>query len=264
MFGCNNLSDQKTMKTEQNILFLHHSTGKQIWKGGVNKIIYKFFKTSNVQKWFELYNKTNKTNYKISDRIFPKKQPYGWNNYPFDYYNIWIKHAGLKPYMEEQTLELLTKDFDIIIWKHCYPVGMIKEQNGTPDINSPIKTLENYKLQYNALKEKMHQFPDTKFLVWTGASLVKEATTNEQATRTKEFFNWVRHDWDEKGDNIYLWDFYALQTNGDLYFKDEFARSIYDSHPSDEFAEKVYPLFCQRIVDIIDGNGDNKSITGMK
>ena len=150
----------------------------------------------------------------------------------------------------------------MIIWKHCYPVGRIKSNEVASDINSPIKTLENYKLQYNALKEKMHQFPEIKFLIWTGATLVKEATTKEQAERTKEFFNWVREVWDEKGDNIYIWDLYSLQSEGGLYFKEEYARSASDSHPSDEFSRKVYPLFCQRIVDIMEGNGKNRDLAG--
>ena len=32
---------------------------------------------------------------------FPKPNPYGWNNYPYDYYNIWVKNAGEELYMEE-------------------------------------------------------------------------------------------------------------------------------------------------------------------
>ena len=58
---------------------------------------------------FEKYNKENNKNYLIKEMTFPKASPYGWHNYPYDYYNIWVKHAGNEPYMEEPTLEMLTK-----------------------------------------------------------------------------------------------------------------------------------------------------------
>jgi hypothetical protein len=42
----------------------------------------------------EKHNKKHNVNYQISEIAFPKTRPYGWNNYPYDYYNIWIKNAG--------------------------------------------------------------------------------------------------------------------------------------------------------------------------
>ena len=255
-------NDKNVMGTTRRVLFLHHSTGNEIWKGGMNKWIYKIFKRGNVQRWFSEYNKKNESNIIVKEKFFPKEKPYGWKNYPFDYYNIWVKHAGETPYMEEPTLEILTKSYNMIIWKHCYPVSAIKNQSGKANINSEEKTIENYKLQYNALKEKMHQFPETKFLVWTGAALVKNSTTKEQAERAREFFTWVKNEWDEKGDNIYIWDFYSLETEGGIYLKDAYAQSPSNSHPSKEFSKMVYPLFCQRIVDVLDGKGDKRNIEG--
>jgi len=143
------------------IIFLHHSTGKNIWDGGT-------------KEWFKNYNQTNKVNYSIVEQDFPKASPYGWNNYPFDYWNIWVKHASEEPYKEEPTLEMITKKYDIVIWKHCFPVGDIKEDTGEPDVNSDIKRVENYKLQYEALKEKMKKFNQTKFIVWTTPALVEK------------------------------------------------------------------------------------------
>ena len=164
--------------------------------------------------------------------------------------------------MEEPTLEMLIRKYDVIIWKHCFPVSDILPDDTIPDINSEKKTLGNYKLQYAALKEKMHKFPNTIFIVWTGAALVKGATTEEKAQRAKNFFNWVRYSWDEPGDNIFLWDFYQLETDGGLYMKDEYASGIKDSHPNPSFSAKVYPLFCQRIVDIIETGGNKTTLTG--
>ena len=138
------------------ILFLHHSTGECVWNGGV-------------KEWFTAYNKDNKTEYEIAEQNFPKDDPYGWNNYPYDYWNIWVKHAGSKEFKGEPTLEMLTPKYDVIVFKHCFPVSGIDEDIGKGDVASEDKRVENYKLQYDALKKKLHEFPKTKFIVWKPA-----------------------------------------------------------------------------------------------
>jgi hypothetical protein len=243
---------QESRSPYMNILFLHHSTGRVIWNGDDHSL----------KHLFKEYNKEFDTNYAIREQAFPKKSPYGWNNYPYDYYNIWVKNAGEKPYMEEPTLEMLTKDYQVIMFKHCFPVSNIQADLDTADINSSIKTLSNYKLQYLALRDKMHEFPDTKFILWTGAALVEAVTTEENALRAKEFFKWVTDEWDLPGDNIYIWDLYSLQTEGGLYFKNEYAVSMKDSHPNEEFAGKALKLLFNRIIDVIENDGNGTRLNG--
>ncbi|MBT4503543.1 MAG: hypothetical protein HOC74_37780 [Gemmatimonadetes bacterium] len=231
------------------IALLHHSTGNCIWKGGV-------------PEWFEKYNAENGTSYEIIEQVFPKQEPYGWKNYPYDYWNIWVDHAGPEPYMEEPTLEMLTQKYELISWKHCYPVCKVQEDTGNPDVRSEEKRLENYKLQYEALKEKMHQFPDTRFIIWTGAALVEPSTSEDEGQRARAFFEWTKSEWDEPGDNIFLWDLYELETEGGLFLKPEHAPEPTNSHPSDAFSQMAAPYFCQRVVDILEGRGDSGSLTG--
>lgn len=239
---------QDDMGKEAKIMFLHHSTGRHIYLGGVDS-------------WFTDYNATNATNYVMNEEYFPR-DGYDWSNNPYDYWNIWIKHAGNDLWNNQKTLEILTGDFDVIVWKHCFPISHISPNDGNPDVTSEHATLENFKLQYEALKNKMKEFPNTRFIVWTGAVEVESTITEAQATRTKEFFTWVKNEWDEKEDNIYVWDFYQLETEGGLYLKPEYASSDTDSHPNESFAKKAAPLFCKRIVDVIKGKGDTGSITG--
>jgi hypothetical protein len=234
------------------IVFLHHSTGSSVWVGKTNKYIYRLTKQGDVQKYLARYNSRNKTNYNINEFSFPKKTPYGWNNYPYDYYNIWVKNAGNQPYMEEPTLEILTKEYDVIIFKHCFPGTRIAEDTGKPDIDSDEKRIENYKLQYNALKNKMHEFPNNKFIVWTPAACVKNKITPEEAKRAQTFYNWMVNEWDEKGDNIFIWDFYKFETEGELYLSDKNALSPDNCHPGKEFSARVAPLFGQHIIDVIE------------
>jgi hypothetical protein len=138
--------------------------------------------------------------------------------------------------------------------KHCYPVSAIGPDSGTPDVGSPVKTIENYQAQYAALRTTLRAFPDNRFIVWTGAALRQQDTTPEQAARAQAFFAWVRDVWDEPGDNIYVWDFFTLETDGGMYLTAEHASG--DSHPNGTFAAEVAPLFAARVVDVIEGRGD--------
>ena len=90
------------------IIFLHHSTGGVIWEGGV-------------EDWIEDYNADQGTDYAIVDRVYPG-EGYPWSNYPYDYWNIWIDHEGDRPYKKQDTLEILTADYELVIWKQCFPV----------------------------------------------------------------------------------------------------------------------------------------------
>jgi hypothetical protein len=248
------------------IIFLHHSTGGNIWLGDRStlKSVYqrKILKESAVTAWFKDHNEKNASDYQIVEQAFPKKVPYGWKNYPYDYYNIWVKNAGALPYQEEPTLEMLTRDYDVIIWKHCYPVGNILEDTGNPDINSEEKRIENYRLQYEALKRKMLEFPDTRFIVWTGAALVKSWTNEDEARRSRQFFDWVKSEWDDPDDNIYIWDLYELETEGGLFLNEDYAMTPNNPHPNNKFSGKAARLFCQRIVDVVENDGKKTSLTG--
>jgi hypothetical protein len=270
-FSCS----QNINTPQMNIVYLHHSTGGVIWYGkeislatrAANKItnrITGFGTKAELPSLFNNYNKEEGKNYTIKEIAFPKAAPYGWNNNPYDYYNIWVRNAGDMPYKEEPTLEILTKEYQVIIFKHCFPVSNIQPEQDSADINSNLRTISNYKLQYSALRDKLHQFPDVKFILFTGAAQVKGSISEDEAGRAKEFFTWVVQDWDEPGDNIYLWDLYNLETEGELYFNDKYATSFNDSHPNGNFAGKAVKLLFNRIIDVVENNGNGTSLTGKK
>lgn len=268
--SCHKTDDISSVK----IAYLHHSTGGVLWRGGHNPFAHKVIrklsqKLSDVldrhavlPDLFKDYNKEKHTKFTIEEREFPKEKPYGWKNYPYDYYNIWVRNAGDMPYMEEPTLEMLTKEYQVITFKHCFPVSNIKPDQEIADIDSETRTIANYKMQYLAIRDKLHEFPDTKFILFTGAAQTQANTNEESATRAKDFFTWVTNEWDVPGDNIYLWDLYSLQTEGGLYFKDEYAVSSENSHPNKAFASRVVKLLFDRIIDIIENEGDTTMLSG--
>ncbi len=271
LFSCK----QNNYTSKMNIIFLHHSTGGVIWYGKdislptrvankITKRLTDFGTKAALPSLFSDYNKDKVKNYSIRELAFPKAAPYGWNNNPYDYYNIWVKNAGDKPYKEEPTLEILTKEYQVIIFKHCFPISNIQPEQDSADINSNLRTISNYKLQYSALRDKLYQFPNTKFILFTGAAQVKGCISEDEAKRAKEFFNWVIQEWDLPGDNIYLWDLYNLETEGELYFKENYAESINDSHPNGDFAGKAVKLLFNRIIDVVENNGHGTSLNGLK
>ena len=226
-------------------VLLHHSTGGVIWGGGVSD-------------WIGTYNSAGGKSYTVTERAYPDT-PYPWQNYPYDYWYLWVDSGG-SPVQSQDTLEILTQQHEVIVFKHCFPVSGIVADSGTPDVSSDVKSIENYQLQYAALKDKLHSFPQNRFLVWTGAALIEAETNADQGARSRQFFQWVKETWDEPGDNIYVWDFFELETEGGLYLLDGYSAG--DSHPSDAFAQQVAPLFAQRLVDVIEGRGDTGSLTG--
>ena len=100
---------QKEKASDMNIIFLHHSTGEIIWNGTPpsavkkaagkisNKLADIFSSKARLPLLFEEYNEEYDKNYLIKEIIFPKAVPYGWSNYPYDYYNIWIKNVEYFP-----------------------------------------------------------------------------------------------------------------------------------------------------------------------
>ncbi len=237
------------------VLLLHHSTGQNVWDGGV-------------AGWIAGYNASHGRSYQIEERAYPD-EPWPWDNYPSDYYRIWVQHEGdARP--GTAWLETLAPQYGVILFKHCFPGGDIWPNSGSPDPASGDKTLENYQASYNALKAKLQGFPNTRFIVWTLAMRTQaEMQANYggdsagMAERARAFTDWVKNAWDVRGDNIFVWDFHALETEGGLYLRPAYAVDPGgDSHPNQAFCATVAPLLGQRIVDVIEGRGDTGSLTG--
>jgi hypothetical protein len=236
----------------QSVIFLHHSTGGNLFTEG------------NVADWFANYNSTNGTNYQITDREFPGA-PYPWENYPYDYWNLWVNNQCSSTNLNIQCLGNLVQNYDVVIFKHCFPGAEILAPNGSPSVSSPIKTLANYQLQYRALRTLMDQYPQKKFIIWTLVPLHRLATTSEQAARAKQFVDWVKTSWlTEDGQahsNIHIFDFFGLAAelnptpvNGQvncLKYIYEGSHSSSDSHPNTLANQTIGPVFAQFIVNTI-------------
>ena len=111
--GCNSNNDRMNK-----IIFLHHSTGEAIWKGKTNKYIYRLTGKGDVQRYFDSHNRKNKTDYYIMEMNFPKSSPYGWNNYPYDFWKLWVDGSCNNSQVSIQCPDQLCQNYEIIIFKH--------------------------------------------------------------------------------------------------------------------------------------------------
>ena len=194
-------SPPHTLAAGEKILFLRHSTGGNVYSEG------------QVLQWFANYNKANGTTFEISKRAFPTT-PYPWNNYPYDYWNLWVNSACDSSNPNIECLDTLAANYDVIIFKHCFPGSNITTDTGSPDVSSSRKTTGNYKEQYRALRVLMDRYPDTTFILWTLAPLHRLATNSENAARAKLFVDWVKNNFlvedGQLHENIAIFDFWGL------------------------------------------------------
>lgn len=247
--------------TNENIIFLHHSTGSGVYN------------TGGVRAWFDNYNQTHGTSYTISDRSYPSS-PYPWSNYPYDYWNLWVNGSCDSSRPGIECMDTLAAAYDVIIYKHCYPGAAINADTGSPDISSNRRSLENYKLQYRALRDMMDGYPDTKFILWTLAPLHRLASNPDREARAAEFVDWVKNDFltedGKRHPNIFIFDFWGNVAETDAFplqgrtnslkYEYERSHSSSDSHPNTLANETVGPVFAQAIVDVINSNEQRASL----
>jgi hypothetical protein len=59
-----------------------------------------------------------------------------------------------------------------------------------------------------------------------------------------------------------VWDLFELETGGGIYLL-EANGNPEDSHPNETFSAYAASLFVKRLVDVIEGRGDQGSLTGL-
>ncbi len=248
LIACLTICSLYSISYGQRIIFLHHSTGNNVYREGT------------VVAYIDSINKADGTSLKISERGFPD-DPWPWENYPYDYWKLWVNGSCNTENPRIECISKLAANNDLVIFKHCFPGADIKPNTGKPDVSSDVKTLENYKEQYRALRSVLDSYPDTKFMVWTLVPLHRLATTPEVAGRAFDFVQWVKNDWlkEDGGQhpNILIFDYFSLvaeldqkPANGVTYcLKYEFEKSHTnsDSHPNVAANKFAGPVFAKAI-----------------
>ena len=73
------------------------------------------------QNGFEKYNHENLTEYAVERLDFPKAKPYGWNNYPYDYWKIWVQKKGFKsePSLKKTIRKIRCNCLEALLSRQC-------------------------------------------------------------------------------------------------------------------------------------------------
>ncbi|MBT4849353.1 hypothetical protein HON36_00700 [Candidatus Parcubacteria bacterium] len=241
-----------TNVADQKILLLAHSVGTN------------FYEQGEIANWFENYNTDNNTTLNFEIREYPD-QPYAWSNYPYDYWNLWVNEACSISEESSECLDTLASQYDVINIKHSYTGSDVLADVGgaTASVNSPRKSLESYKLQYQALRDLFDQYPETMFVVWTISPrhpLYNPASGGKTANaiRAGEFHDWTINTWlSEDGKqhpNIKIFDFRNYLADEDDYLKYDY-RTVHtwsESHPNNAANEYIGPVYSQFIIDSIE------------
>ncbi len=236
----------------QDAIFLHHSTGGNVFYEG------------GVEAWITSYNTTNNTNYSITETSYPT-DPWPWANYAYDFWKLWVDGSCNNTNPNIACLDYYTQNYDLIIFKHCFPGAAIGPDEENPSVSSENKTIANYKLQYRALRDKFDAMPATKFMVWTLAPLHRNATNSDDALRALQFVQWVKTDWlteDGKAHpNIFVFDFFGQVAELDpnalqgkpycLKYAYEASHDGDDSHPNTVANQSIGPLFAESVVRVL-------------
>ncbi len=232
----------------QRIVFLTHSVGSGLYKEG------------QIKEWFTKYNSDNGKDILIDRRSYPA-EPYPWDNDPYDYWNNWLNGKCVN-----ECFTHMLENYDIVIMKHCYTAAKIEEDINAPDITSNRKSLENYKLQYRAIRNLLDANPKTKFIVFTLTPRHRLRTNAAEADRAKQFAEWVKNEWlqedGKKHDNIFIFDFWNLIAETDptpengavncIRYEYEKNHSSDNSHPNLLANETAAPIFARFILNTIE------------
>lgn len=243
-------------------IFLHHSTGNGVYTKG------------SVKNWISSFNTQNHTNFSVTEISYPDT-PYPWSNYPYDYWKLWINGSCDNTQEKIQCLDKFCQDYEMIIFKHCYPGAHIEKDYNNGSVSSPERTLNNYKLQYRALLQLIDQHPSNKFMVWTLVPLHRNATDAEEAQRASEFVDWVKNSWlkedGKEHPNVFIFDFFSLAAelneNPDsgmqycLKYVYETNHDDADSHPNLLANQTTGPMFAAEIVKVLGTNITNSVVT---
>lgn len=115
--------------------------------------------------------------------------------------------------------------------------------------------------------ELFSQKTDVIFLHHSTGRMIYEQGAIENASRTKEFADWVKHEWlSENGsnyDNIHVFDYFSLAAETDpnakkpnvpycLKYEYEKAHDQNDSHPNELACREIGPEFYAYIINLLE------------
>jgi len=239
----NQLSFSTVQGSFRSGIFLHHSTGGNIW--GPNG------SSTSVPEEMDTYNTAH--SFTGPDVISMNEE--WWS--PGD--NEWsTQHEFFEGNTAYTDINQYLLDNKILVVKSCFPASSIQSWGQPSDTNSPAyKTVYNYKWHWRHIVNVMKSHPENFFVIWTNAPLEPNSTNAGEANLSNKFCTWAKDTLASGLDpvfgafpsNVYVFDFFHKLTGPNGMMLIQYRASSGDSHPNATATALVAPQFVQESFD---------------
>jgi hypothetical protein len=222
-------------------IFLHHSTGSNIW--GPNG------SSTSVPQEMTSYNTLH--GYSGSNAVTMNEE--WWS--PGD--NEWVtQHQFFEDPSPYTGIGYYLPNNKIIVIKSCFPSSSMSGPGSPADTLNPWeKSVYNYKWHWRHIVQVMRAHPENFFVIWTNAPLEPYSTNASEALYSKQFCAWAKDTLAQGLDpkfgafpqNVYVFDFFHKLTGPNGMMLSMYAASPGDSHPNSAATQLVAPQFVQEI-----------------
>ncbi len=231
--------------TYTNVIFLHHSTGRNlIAQGNVRPLLTQ----KGYSFWDHDYNTTGltrpdgtrtQTSYDIPE-ITPGAKG-GGNTDPEGLAILFAQPVHDPP--DNAFSRLL--QHEVIVVKSCFPNSAVTSN----------EMQEQFQSWYSQMRDVMDQHPDRVFIIVTSPPLHPLATNTDQARRARAVANWLKSDEYLAGHpNVFTFDFFDLLADPStnmLRAEYQAGPEDSDSHPNQLANEIIAPLFVEFIDEVV-------------
>jgi hypothetical protein len=222
-------------------IFLHHSTGGNIW--GPNG------SSTSVPLEMTAYN----SGHGYSGSMAVTMNEEWWS--PGD--NEWVtQHQFFENPDPVTGIGYYLPGNKIIVIKSCFPASSMPGIGQPSDTLTPwLKSVYNYKWHWRHIVKVMAEHPGNFFAIWTNAPLEPYSTNTTEAFYSNQFCTWAKDTLATGLDqvygafppNVYVFDFFHKLTSPNGMMLSSYAVSPGDSHPNASATALVAPQFVQEI-----------------
>ncbi len=233
----------------QNMMFLHHSTGRNLVKeSGLRSILERHNdqRGTDIRFWDHDYASGNTyTGIITPDSTVYRDWIYGYEAndiQPDGYWTIFVQAPAFR--------DSLFLRHDVIICKNDHATGDILDDD----------QLAQYKSYYLAIRDTFDRYPDKTFVLMSGPSRLPENTTPEIAGRARAFYNWLQSPEYMNGHpNIVFFDLFDLLAKPDdpddperNTTRPEYRRPYGDDHPNTYANVTIGPILADLLIRLVD------------
>jgi hypothetical protein len=228
----------------RNGIFLHHSTGANIW--GPNG--------SSTSIPLEISKFNEKNGYLGINAVSIDEAWWPTDDNEWEHWHRIFENQDLA----DNNLNSILSNYKIIVIKSCFPSSSIASWGQKSDTTVPIyKSVYNYKWHWRHIILAMKKHPDNFFAIWTNAPLTVAASNSSEAALSKSFCKWAKDTLGKGIDpvigvlpkNIYVFDFFSKLVDQYGFLQNQYAFNSVDSHPNSAATSLVAPQFVNEIFD---------------